>query len=102
MSNLSNTFKPNRQLSNLGLANKAGKVVCGDDLLKALKSNQVYLLFIATDASEKTKERFTKSAQFKQIPVINDYSCVELSTAIGKVNRMVLGITEQGFLKILI
>ncbi len=101
MSNSSNWFQRNKRLSNLGLAHRAGQVVSGDELLVALKANQVHFLFIANDASEKTQARFIKSAQHKQILVNQEYCSKELSQAIGKVNRMVLGITDKGFLKIL-
>ena len=90
----------NRTLSQIGLAQRAGKIVAGDELAIALKQNRVCYLFIAQDASEKTKARFLKSASYKQIPVNQDYLSVELSQAIGKVNRMVLGLTDPGFMRL--
>lgn len=101
MMNLQRSSMVDTTLSNLGLAARAGAIVTGDQLVKALKQNQVYYLFLAQDASEKTKVRFMKSATSKQIAVNHDYSSTELSSAIGKKQRKVLGLTDARFLKIL-
>ncbi len=99
--NLRKSSMVDHTLSNLGLAFRAGAIVTGDQLLKALKQNQVCYLFIAHDASEKTKIRFMKSATSKQIAVNLEYSFTELSQAIGKKQRKVLGLTDTRFLKTL-
>lgn len=86
-------------LSNLGLARMANALLTGDLLYKNLA--KVKLLILATDASEKTKERIYKKAHFYQLPVVEKYTSQELSIAINLSNRMVIGITETNFARML-
>lgn len=92
-------MKSKRFLSNLGLARRANALLTGETLLKNLK--QVKLLVLASDASEKTKERIYKKAHFYGLEVIESYTSSELSTAINATNRMVIGVTSQDFVELL-
>ena len=58
-------------------------------------------IFLASDASANTKKMITDKAKFYNVTVDDTYSSYELSSAIGQDNRMVIGITSAGFLKIL-
>ena len=89
-------------LSNLGLCARARGLVDGTDIVcEGLAHNKIKLIFLANDASENTKKKICNKANFYKTEVIESYSSEELSNAIGKVNRMVVGITNESFLKIL-
>ena len=86
-------------LNNLGLARRANVLLSGETLFKNLA--KVKLLILATDASQKTKERVHKKAHFYNLPVVEKYSSKELSEATSLSNRMVLGIVDNNFAKML-
>lgn len=91
----------NRQqvLNLLGLAKRAGKLVAGEDtVLKSLKQNKLKIVFVATDASLKQIDKFNKKCFFYKTMMNNNFTCDELSSAIGKPMCKILGITDQGFL----
>lgn len=85
------------KLNLLGIAFKAGKLVHGTDLtLSAVRQNKVKLLILASDASENTKKQVRDKAAFYQVEVMDIFPSDALSKAIGKRNRMVLGILDKG------
>ena len=84
----------------LGLATRAKKVVTGEDFcLEAIRKNQVKYLFLASDAGINTTKRITDKASFYNVPLDNGFTTEELSGAIGKNNRNVIGILDVGFAK---
>lgn len=86
-------------LNLLGLAKRAGKLVAGEDtVLRLLKQNKLKIVFVAADASEKQIDKFNKKCYFYKTQFNNDYTCDELSCAIGKPMCKILAITDQGFL----
>ncbi len=91
--------KSDNFLSNLGLAKKANALLTGELLFKNLA--KVKLLILATDASQKTKERVYKKAHFYNRSVVEKYSSKELSSAMSLSNRMSIGITDSNFAKML-
>jgi len=82
-------------LSLLGLMFKAKKLLIGEDVLDNM--NKVVYLFIASDASDKTKERLLKKCYFYKIDYFDKFSSEEISKAIGKKNIKVLGLIDDGF-----
>lgn len=89
-------------LNNLGLCQRARGLISGEEnVLSELPSNKVCYIFLANDASQNTKKRVKDKAKYYQIEVDENYTSLELSHAIGKENRMVIGIIQSGFLKIL-
>ena len=89
-------------LNNLGLCNRANKLVSGTDIvIEEFRLNKVYLIFLANDASDNKKKKINDKAKYYGVDVICDYSSSELSIALGKTNRMVIGIIDKGFVKIL-
>lgn len=82
-------------LSLLGLANRANKLYLGDKCLDNM--NKVKYLFIGSDASEKSKERYIKKCYYYKVPYNLDYSSIDLSSAIGKDNCKILGLIDTGF-----
>ena len=84
----------------IGIATKAGKIVAGTDAcLEDMKKGKVKLVLVAEDASERTKETFQEEAKKCQIAMHTILSIGELSKAMGKVNKAVIGIKDIGFSK---
>lgn len=89
-------------LSNLGLCNKARGLVSGEEIVcESMASGKIKYVFLANDASQNAKKKIYNKAKYYNVEVNESYSSLELSMAIGKVGRMVIGITNQNFLKIL-
>ena len=79
---------------------KAGKVCFGADSVEdEMKRKKVKLLIIATDASERTKNKFIQLAQKEKTPVITYEIIDNLSKAIGKSNKAIIGIKDINFAK---
>lgn len=87
-------------LNNLGLCQRANGLLSGEENIFS-SLNKIKFIFLANDASENVKKRVRDKAKYYQIELDESYSSMELSHAIGKENRMVIGITNPGFLKIL-
>lgn len=84
-------------LSLLGLASRARLISTGDVLLKDIRNNRVYFVMIALDSSENTKKKFKDKCSYYHIDcqVIGEVD--DLSHAIGRDNRVVVGIKDKGF-----
>lgn len=78
-------MKPDRVLSMLGIAAKAGSVASGEfSTEKAVKEGRAYLVIVAQDASDNTKKMFRNMTDFYQVPMY-EYSDKEmLGHFIGK------------------
>lgn len=86
-----------KTLQLLSLARKANKLITGEEFVTdAIRNKKVFLVFLASDAGVNTTKKITDKTKYYNIPLINAYSCLELSQAIGK-KRMVIGITDLGF-----
>lgn len=84
----------------IGLAMKAGKIVAGTDAcLEEMKKGKISLVMIASDASDRTKMTLKKESEKYHIAVYEVLSIEELSKAIGKVNKAIIGIKDVGFSK---
>lgn len=89
-------------LSNLGLCNRARGLVVGTDIvLDYVRAGKCKLVFLANDASPNTKKKVLDKCKFYEIEVNESYSSLEISQAVGKENKMAVGITNESFLKIL-
>lgn len=86
-------------LNLLGMAQRAGKLVTGEDLsLKEIRNEQAKLVIVATDASENTIKRISDKCQYYEIPVAVRFTKAEISHAIGK-ERTISTIMDNGFAK---
>ena len=82
----------------IGLAMKAGKICFGADSVEEnLVKHKVKLLIISEDSSERTKNKFTKLCEKYNLPIIVDGNIDELSKAIGKNNKAIIGIKDINF-----
>lgn len=84
--------------SQLGLAMRAGKLVTGDEIvLKAIRSSEAKLVILAGDASLNTQKKFRDKCGTYKVPLIIGFKREQLGTSIGKPERIVLALTDQGF-----
>jgi len=88
----------NKVLSLLGLCQRANRLVSGEDMsLAVIKKKQAKLVFLANDAGVNTSKRIRDKSTSYDVHVIDLFSTDELSGAIGKSNRKVLVVKDQGF-----
>lgn len=87
-------------LLTLGLAYRASKLLLGEDVLNVI--NKVKLIIIASDISEKSRQRILKKCSFYNIEYIDSYSSEQISNALGKNNIKVVGVIDDGFKKSLL
>ena len=93
-------MKPNRVLSLLGLATKAGRTASGEFMTeKAVKDGSARLVILGTDASENTKKHFHDMCAFYRVPCYEYASKEALGRAMGKEMRASLAVTDSGFAK---
>ena len=89
-----------KYLNLLGLANVAKGIVSGETLIKSIAANETKLVVIANDASANTKKKITDKCHFYHVDYfIVDENIETISKAVGKNNRVALGIINQGFAK---
>ena len=93
---------PNKSLSLLGMAMRAGKLITGDEIvLKAVRQRKVSLVIIAGDASDNTKKKFKDKCGTYGIQLAEAFDRVQLGQAIGKPERVVLAVTDAQFGKMI-
>ncbi|MBA2796483.1 ribosomal protein L7Ae/L30e/S12e/Gadd45 family protein [Streptococcus porcinus] len=88
------------RLANLiGLAQRAGKVVSGEELVvKAIQNQNVQLIFLANDAGPNVTKKITDKSKYYNVEVSTVLNALELSSALGKA-RKVVAIADAGFSK---
>ena len=80
----------------IGLATRARKTISGEELVvNNLKRMQ--MVFLASDAGPNTTKKITTKCGTNEVALIQLFTRDELSKAIGKNNRVVCGITDEGF-----
>ncbi len=88
----------NKVFSMIGLACKAGRIVSGEDSIRnQMKNNKIKLLIIAEDASDNSIKRFVNASKYYNIQHVFFGDKDTLGKHIGKSNRAVIGITDDGF-----
>ena len=91
-----------KTLSLIGLAHRAGELVLGEsNVLNIIKTSQIKLIFLASDAGINIKKKIRNKCQTYQISLIESYSKDQLLNAIGK-PRLVIGVKNEGFKKALL
>lgn len=82
----------------IGLAMRAGKVANGEFAVeKAIKSGNAKLVFVAGDASDRTKKNFKDSCSYYNVPLVIYKDKETLGHSMGKQFRASLSILDQGF-----
>lgn len=86
----------NKILGLMGLAARARKVCFGaDSVALQIKKKKVYLIIVAKDASDRTKDKFRNISYKYEIPIIIEGEIEILSKAIGKSNKAIIGIEDS-------
>jgi ribosomal protein L7Ae-like RNA K-turn-binding protein len=89
-----------KAMSLLGLANRARKVISGEELvLKEIKNGRAKLVLLSNDASQNTSKRIQDKCLYYKVPVILIENREQLGTAIGKEARVVVALNDAGFAK---
>ena len=90
--------KRKKTQSMIGLANKAGEIISGEDPVRfAIRKNNIKLLIITEDASDNTKKRFINAATYYHIPYFIYLTKEELSVSLGGKIRSIAGISDKEF-----
>ncbi len=91
-----------KRLSNLGLCTRAKGIVLGlESVILGLQNNNIYYIFVASDAGNDAKKKVSNKAFYYKINFCDEFSSLELSNAIGKKDVKVIGISKKDFVKIL-
>lgn len=84
--------------SMLGLAQKAGKLVSGEDSCeKEIKCHRAELVIVAQDASDNTKKKFNNKCKFRKINYIEFGVKKLLGKYLGNNYRAILCISDINF-----
>ena len=88
----------NKIYSLIGLSMKAGKISFGADMCEEkIKKGFVSLIIVAEDTSDKTKDKFIKLAELYNINIVIFGEIDLLSKSIGKINKGIFAILDDGF-----
>jgi ribosomal protein L7Ae-like RNA K-turn-binding protein len=96
-------MRSNQWMSLLGLANRARKIISGEELsVKEIRSGKARLVLLSADASENTKKKITDKCRSYEVPIKFVEDRYLLGQAIGKEARVVVAVMDDGFAKKLI
>ena len=91
-------MRPDRALSLLGLAMKAGKVVSGEfSTESSIKSHKAKLVIVTEDASDNTRKKFQDKCKFYNVPFFIYGTKNTLGHAMGKQERACAAVEDRGF-----
>lgn len=93
-------LKPDKILSLIGLATKAGRCVSGEFMTeRETKCGRATLVIVAEDSSDNTKKKFQDMCEFYKVPIYFYGDKDTLGHAMGKEFRASLAILDEGFAK---
>lgn len=79
----------------IGLSAKARKISFGSDSVEeGIKNKKINLIIVSEDSSERTKDKFKYLSEKYKVPIIIIGTIEELSKAIGKSNKAILGVGD--------
>lgn len=80
----------------VGFSARARKIAFGADSVEMdIRKRKIQLLIIAEDASNRTKEKFQELSEEYNIEIITYGKIDEISKAIGKSNKAIIGIKDR-------
>lgn len=89
--------RPDKALSMLGIAMKAGKVASGETACEnAIKNGTAQLVILANDASDNTRKHFADMCEYRNIKMVIHSDKESLGRAVGRDLRSNLAITDKG------
>lgn len=84
----------------LGLAMRARKLATGEELvINEVRNKKCKLVILATDAGPNTTKTVTNKCNSFNVPLVQHGTRYELGYAIGKAERVTIGILDTGFAK---
>ena len=90
----------NKIYSMFGLCMKAGKLAYGSDMCEEnIKSNKTKLLIVSEEASNNTRQKFERICKEQKIEFVIFGSIDLISHSIGKNNKAIIAILDDGFAK---
>jgi ribosomal protein L7Ae-like RNA K-turn-binding protein len=93
-------MKTNQWMSLLGLANRARKIISGEELsVKEIQRGKAKLVLLSADASANTTKKITDKCKSYQVPCKFVEDRHLLGQAIGKEARVVVAVLDDGFAK---
>lgn len=93
-------MKQPQWFSLLGLAARARKLATGEELvIKEIRKKKIFLVIVADDASDLTKKKLQDKCNFYNVDVKFIANRQLLGQAIGKHERVVVGVNDEGFAK---
>lgn len=93
----------NRFFNFLSIAKKSKNLLEGYSKCDDYRNNtDIYLFIMSTDLSDKSKSKFKKHCENKNIPYIEDFSKEELGNPLGRKEVMLLGVLDSGIAEKLI
>lgn len=93
----------NKFFNFLGLIKRSGNLIEGYSKCNDVKfKNSIRLFIISPNASDSTRGKFINRCTENNIPYIEDFSKEELGEALGRLEVMILGISDEKMAKKLI
>lgn len=90
----------NGWISLLGLANRARKIISGEELVvKEIRKQNAKLVLLSSDASTNTTKKIRNKCEYYKTPLRIIPNRHQLGAAIGKEERVVVAVLESGFAK---
>ncbi|WP_409305463.1 YlxQ family RNA-binding protein [Peribacillus sp. SCS-155] len=85
-------------MSLLGLANRARKIISGEELVvKEVRSGRAKLVILAADASSNTEKKISDKCSYYKVPLTKVENRSLLGQAIGKEARVTVAVLDEGF-----
>lgn len=85
-------------LNLLGLAQRAGKCIMGEELIiRSIQSNQAKLVILANDTGKQTQKKINDKCKSYNVQVIIGDDRETLGHAVGKTQRVAIAILDAGF-----
>lgn len=77
---------------------RAGKLVTGEEtVLKAIRAGEAKLVVLSRDASGNTGKKLADKCATYGVPMVVGFTREELGGAVGKPERVMFAVTDQGF-----
>lgn len=93
-------MKDKQWISLLGLANRARKIISGEELtIKEIRNGKAKLVLLSADASANTVKKITDKCKSYRVPMKMVENRTILGSAIGKEARVVVAVLDAGFAK---
>ncbi|PLT34173.1 YlxQ family RNA-binding protein [Bacillus sp. V5-8f] len=91
-------MKQDQWVSLLGLANRARKLISGEELvIKEIRNGKAKLVLLAMDASSNTEKKIIDKCRYYDVPIKRVENRSILGQSIGKEERVTIAVLDDGF-----